>query len=694
MAATLENTARFLQRHRGLVLPVVAAGLIFVILVPLPPGLMDVLLVLNIALAAVILLTTIYVSSPLEFSVFPSVLLGATLLRLVLNVATTRLILTAGADGSSANASIFAAGRVIWTFSHLVTLGSLAVGVILFAILVVIQFIVITKGAGRISEVAARFVLDAMPGRQMAIDADLNAKLIDEAEARRRRSDVAREADFYGAMDGASKFLRGDAIAALIITAVNILGGLYIGLTQRGWTWSQTADLFTRLTIGDGLVTQIPAFIVSISAALLVTRSTAKTNLGEEMLAQLISRPTVLVITAIFLAALTLTSLPAGPLLMLGVGCVGLAWMLSRRSGKSQAKVVDAAPADAPGPAVEELLAVDPVRVEIGYALVPLVDPEQGGELLDRTAALRREIATELGFVVPPVRVRDEMRLGAHSYVIKLRGTKVAGGEIYPRQLLAVGGDGAVGRLSGRETVEPAFGTPAVWIGSQQRDHAERMNYVLVEPADVLMTHLAEVIRRYGSELLSRQRVGELLDGLAKRCGNLVREVSERFKVGQVQKVLQSLLRERASIGDLEAILEAMDDYAGPAEDLESLCEHVRSCISRTLCQQYCGDDGKLWCVSLSADLEERIRSRLERTSRGTAAAVSPDLARRMTAAVKLQAGRLRDQGRRPVVLCSPGLRVPVQQLIAPAMPDAAVLGYNEIDSVEVETVCDVGIES
>ena len=397
-AGPLQTAVQFIERHRGLILPVVAAGMIFVILMPLPPVVINLLLIANLTLAAMILLTVIYVDSPLDFSVFPTVLLGATVFRLVLNVATTRLILTAGADGRGIAEAQSAAGQVVWTFSHFVTAGSLAVGVILFVIIAVVQFVVITKGAARISEVSARFVLDAMPGKQMAIDGDLSAGLITEVQARQRRQTVSRQADFHGAMDGASKFLRGDAVAAVVITLVNILGGIYVGMVQYGWNFSDTVDLFTRLTIGDGLVAQVPALIISLSAALLVTRSAAKTNLGEEVVRQLASRPIVLGLTAVFLAALSLTSLPKGPLLLLGVGLVGLAMLLSRRQKAAEAAAEDEA-ADTPdertGPAVDdiqELLTVDPIRIEMGYALVSLVDSSQG-DLLSRITALRRQIA-------------------------------------------------------------------------------------------------------------------------------------------------------------------------------------------------------------------------------------------------------------------------------------------------------------
>ena len=696
-----EGVAKAIGRHRGLLLPVGAAALIFVILVPLPPALIDVLLAANITLAAIVLLTAIYVKSPLDFSVFPSVLLGATLGRLVLNVATTRLILTAGANGRTLEQARTAAGQVIWSFSEFVTSGSLAVGVILFAIIVVIQFVVVTKGAARISEVAARFVLDAMPGKQMAIDADLAAGLISEAQAQRRRRRIAREADLYGAMDGASKFLRGDAVAAVLITLINILGGLYVGMVQYGWGLSQTASLFTRLTVGDGLVTQIPAFLVSVSAALIVTRSTARTDLGEEAISQLLARPIVLVITAVFLAALAMTSLPKVPLLTLGVGCVGLAAVLSRKKPADREAEPDEVEPDAsddadatPPQHVEHLLAVDAMRVELGYALVRLVDPQQDGDMLDRIAALRRQIALELGLVVPPIRIRDNLALDARGYVLSVRGAKVAGGRLYPGQLLAIAPDHPAGQLLGREATDPAFGSPAVWIGPSQQEHAERLGYTVVEPSGVLATHLAEVVRRHAAELLSRERTAALLENLRASAGNLVEEVTEKLRIGQIQKVLQHLLAERVPIRDLEAILEAVGEAADRTNETGRIAEHVRARLGRTLSQQYCDEDGRLWCAALDAELEETLHTHLSLTGRAaTASVIPPELSERLSQAAAVAADGLRRRGKRPVLLCSPTVRPAVRQLIAPSLPDAAVLGYNEIESVQIQTVESVGIE-
>ena len=583
---TFGSVTRLIGRYRGLILPVGAAMMIIVVLVPMPPMIMDVLLAANIALAAVILLTAIAVSSPLEFSVFPSVLLGATLFRLVLNIASTRLILTAGKDGAGLAQASLAAGHVIWSFSHMVTSGSLAVGVILFVMIAVIQFVVITNGAGRISEVAARFVLDAMPGKQMAIDADLNAGSIDESAARRRRKQIAHEADFYGAMDGASKFVRGDAIAAVLITLVNIFGGLYMGLVQRGWSLVQTLELFTRLTIGDGLVTQIPALLVSVSAALIVSRTMARTDFSKQVIKQLTSKPSALAVTSIFLAVLMFTALPTLPLLAMSVGCGAMAFVLSRkRPGRSSVEA-DQAPQVSAGTTdikVRELLAVDPMRIDVGFALIDLIDIRKGGEMLKRITALRRQVAIELGLVIPPIRVTDDMRLKSHQYVIKIRGAKVAEGKSYPGQLLAIPKNNATGELAGRRITEPAFNGSAVWITADQMSQAESMNYAVVGPEAAIIRHLVETIYAHAPRLLSRQQVVEMLDLLSENAEALVREVRDKVPISKIRKVLQGLLVERVSVRDTETIMEYLIEQVPQGGNVETLTEGVRQTLSQSI---------------------------------------------------------------------------------------------------------------
>jgi len=682
-------------RLGGLVLPILAAAMVFVLLVPLPPAAMDVLLSASIALSAIVLLTTLFVGAPLEFSVFPTILLVGTLFRLVLNIATTRLILTAGAGGRTLAEAQLAAGEVVWGFGGLVAGGSLAVGVILFAMIFLIQFIVITKGASRISEVAARFTLDAMPGKQMAIDADLAAKLIGPDEARRRRRQVAAEADFFGAMDGASKFLRGDALATLVIVMVNILGGLYVGLAQYGWDLNKTAALFTRLTIGEGLVAQVPALLMSISAALIASRSSVQTDLGQEVARQLTGRPAVLIITAAFLGALTLTSLPKLPLLLIGVGCVGMAILLSRaKAASSLGAAVEeesAAPPAASADA-ESLLTVEPMRIDVGFALVRLVTAPRGRPILDRIADLRRQIAGELGLLTPAIRIHDNMRISAHEYAIHIRGTKVASGKLWPGKLLAVANERSVGKLVGQETRDPAFGAPAVWIDPDQEGHARAMNCTVVECENVLLIHLERTIRRHAHELLSRRQVSRMLEQLSATSPDLVAEARERLTVGRVHRVLQALLTEQVPIRDLEGVLEALTETDCPADDVDALTEYVREALGRAISQKYAGDDGKLWCVSVDETVTEAIGAHTEDVGGRHALAMPPAVGQRIVHAVSAGLERLRAEGRQPVVLCAPHVRGPLRQLLAGDHPDAAVLGYNEVHSVEVQSVESVGI--
>ncbi|MCG3180655.1 MAG: Flagellar biosynthesis protein FlhA [Phycisphaerae bacterium] len=686
-----------LHRYRGLMVPAAATCLIFVILVPLPMSLMDLLLICNITLAAVILLTSIYVTHPLEFSVFPSLLLGTTLLRLVLNTATTRLILTAGDRSSGAADAIGGAGKVIETFGNFVAGGSLAVGLIIFIILVVIQFVVITKGATRISEVAARFTLDAMPGKQMAIDADLNAGLIDETAARTRRQEINREADFYGAMDGASKFVRGDAIAGIVITLVNILGGLYVGMVEYHWSFQQCLGTFTRLTIGDGLVSQIPAFIISIAAGLIVTRSTARSNLGEELLGQLTSRPVALAIAAAFLGTLMITPLPKIPLLLLGGSCAGIAILLHR--GTTRQAKVDAARAKLPPKKepekIESLIGVEPMELEVGYGLVRLVDKSAGGDLLDRIAMIRRQVAGELGIVVPPIRIRDNMQLGQNDYAIRIRGSRVAGGHVFPGQYLAMDSGVAGERIPGTPTTEPAFGLPALWIDAQTKARAEIANYTVVEPTSVLATHLTEVIKSHAHELLTRQQTHTLLETLKEKATQLVEEVvGAKLETGEIQKVLQNLLHERVSIRDMETILETIGDWAARTKDVDVLTEYVRNALARSICAQYADENGRIHCVTLDPALEDLINSHIERTEYSSALTLPPMLAARISERIGRELGKVLSAGRPAVVLCSPQVRAAVKQLIEPSLPSAAVLAYNEIvKSMAVESLGMVTVE-
>ena len=687
-----------LHENRALIFPLALITLIGVFLVPLPPAVLDLLLVVNIALSIVVLVTTIYVKSPLEFAVFPSLLLAVTLFRLVLNVATTRLILTAGDGGVSPEQAKHAAGEVVLAFSSFVTSGSLAVGIIIFVILFVIQFVVITKGATRISEVFARFTLDAMPGKQMAIDADLNAGHITEAEARKRREEISHEADFYGAMDGASKFVRGDAIAAVIITFVNILGGIYVGMVEHKWPLMETLKLYTVLTIGDGLVSQVPAFIVSLGAGLIVTRSSSKSDLGEEVIGQLLANPRPLVVAGVFLAAMSLTGLPTVPLLVLGACCGGVALVLNRSEKQRLAAVAVAQRAEAAAAKeperVEKLLDVDPMELEVGYGLVRLVDTSKGGDLLDRISLIRRQVASELGIIVPPIRIRDNIQLGPNDYVVRVKGNAIGRGVTYPEQYLAMDSGAVSGEIVGAtQTTEPAFGLPAYWITEPQRAQAELMNYTVVEASAVLATHLTELIKSHAHELLTRQETKNLIENLKQRVPALVEEVIPTLvKPGELQRVLQNLLRERVPIRDLETIIEAVGDCATRTKDIDVLTEYARNALARTICKQYVDDQDRLACMTLDPTLEEFVSGHVDR-ERGGAVTMPPTTQQQIVQNIAGKAGELVQSGRNAVILCSPQIRSVVRRMIEAALPQVPVLAYNEVSGdVAVEAVAMVGM--
>lgn len=699
-----------LDRYRPLLVPVAVIGLVAVIVVPLPPFIMDMMIAANIALAALILMTTIFVKSPLEFSVFPALLLGTTLFRLVLNIATTRLILAADVDTPSEATAV--AGKVIQAFSEFVSGSSIVVGAILFIILIIVQFVVITKGATRISEVAARFTLDAMPGKQMAIDADLNAGIIDEGTARQRREDIGREADFYGAMDGAAKFVRGDAVAGIIITIVNIIGGFAVGIAMKGWSVGESMDVFTKLTIGDGLVSQLPAFVISIGAALIVTRSGSRRDFGEELSEQLATRGAALGITSAFLVAMAFTGLPMTPMLALAAVCGTMAFFAGRKkNAKAAADVVEEkkqADAKDEPPPIEQALGVDTLELEVGYGLVRMVDTKQGGDLLDRITMIRRQLAAEQGFVMPPVRIRDNMQHQPNDYHFKIRGNSVAQGQVYPGQFLAMDGGLASpdnGELKGVRVKEPAFGLNAVWIDAGQKQRAESLNYTVVDATSVLATHLTEVVKNFANELLDFEETNNLITQLKDKSPKLTEAVLEGetplVKPSELQKVLQNLLRERVPVRDLATIVETLGEWAPRSKDLDVLTEYVRNALRRTVCSQYAvqeadsSDPGmqgpgitKLYCVSLDPALEDQILGYIDRSAEGTSMSMPPVVANRITSAIIEEVQRLIQAGHNPVVLASPQVRAQVRSLIEPHLPTCGVLGYNEISKgVEVESL-------
>ncbi|MBN2843855.1 MAG: flagellar biosynthesis protein FlhA [Sedimentisphaerales bacterium] len=685
-----------IHNSRNLILPLSAVSLIFVMLIPLPSMLLDVLLVANLAFSSLLLLVTIFVSSPLELSSFPSLLLAGTLFRLVLNCATTRKILTAGESPDE----MAAAGQMIKAFAEFVAGSNLAVGVIIFLILVVIQFVVITKGATRVSEVAARFTLDGMPGKQMAIDADLNAGLINEAEARRRRESISQEADFYGAMDGASKFVRGDAVAGIIITMINVMGGIAVGKFTYGMDLGQCFSVYTQLTIGDGLVSQIPAFIVSVASALIVTRSTAKGDLGTEIVTQMTSKPKALYVAAGFMAILSFTGLPQMPLLIIGSGFAGVAYVLERsvrrQVAASAAAEKKVASQETKKEKVEDLLPLDRMELEIGYGLIKLVDARQGGDLLKRISMIRKQIAVDMGIIVPSIRIRDNVRLAPNEYSVKLKGVSIAKGEAYPDQYLAMDSGAVSGVLTGKKTVEPAFGLTAYWIPSTRKEHAEMMNYTVVDCSSVLATHLTEVIKNHAAELLSRQDLDELIEKAKEKCPAIVEEVVGKvMRPGEILKVLQSLLLERVPVRDMETILETLGDWGVRTKDIEVLSEYVRNAMARSICNQYCDDQGNLKCVTLDPSLEDVINRHVERTETGSFLTLPPATANEISAAVIKHLSRLTEVGSMPVVLCSPQIRLLLRRMLAPHLANVVVLAYNEIvKGINIQSVSMVVLNS
>ncbi len=653
-----------LGRGMDLVLPVGLIASVLVIIVPMPPALLDVLLSLNIAVAVLMLLTTIYVRTPLEFSVFPSLLLATTLARLVLNVATTRLILTRGQSYG-----LEAAGGVVRSFGQFVAGDKLAVGLVIFAIIVLIQFIVITKGATRISEVSARFALDGMPGRQMAIDADLNAGTIDGDEARRRRAEITQQADFFGAMDGASKFVRGDAIAGIVIMLVNVVGGLFIGVFDAGMPIGQAAEIFTKLTIGDGLVSQVPAFLISLAAGLLVTRSSTESNLPTQFIAQLFSRPQALLVTCGFLGLLVFTSLPTLPLLAIGGSCAAIAISMTRKQKAADVETNTKQQAKKTETRVEDYLAVDPMAIELGMGLVRLADPKRGGDLLDRVQRVRQSIAGEIGIIMPKVRVRDNLQLAPSQYRIKVLDTVVAEGQVQATMCLAIDPGTATGRLAGSTTVEPVSGSPAVWIDPDKRDRAEMFGYRVVEPAVLLSNHLAHIVRKHADELLTRDATRHLVDELKTQSPAVVEElIPGQMKLAEVQQVLQLLLREGVPIRPLGAILEALGECVAKTRDASALAEHVRERLARTISARYRDASGRLRVVMLDPAVEDRLGS-----------SMPPRIVESLCRDVDSQVAALARSGRPPIVLVRPEVRAAFKAATTTRLPNLVVLSHNEI---------------
>ena len=664
-------------------------GTVLLLILPVPPLLLDLLLAVSIASSLLILLVILYTDDPSEFTGFPSLLLFVTLFRLALNVATTRLILISGD-----------AGHIIEAFGNFVVGGNYVVGIVIFSILVVINFVVITKGAGRIAEVAARFTLDAMPGKQMAIDAELSAGIINEQQARARRRKVEQEADFYGAMDGASKFVRGDAVAAVMITVVNIVGGFAIGMAQRGMSFTEALSRYTLLSIGDGLVSQIPALVTSMAAGLLVTRAASKNNFGEELGRQLTSYPRALTILSVMLAFLSVVpGLPMFPFLVLSV----VTWFVGKniknrpaagadakqkadgKSGKSNEAAANAVPGAAAAPAadkLENLLGVDALLIELGFGLVSLADSRKGGDLLERVTGVRRQFAQEMGLLIPPIKLRDNLQIGANEYRFLLKGNSVASGSLMPGYSLAMNATNSRVTLKGVPTTEPVFQLPATWITEVERKTAEIAGYTVVDASSVLITHLTEVVKHQSHEILSRQDVQQLLDHLKTTHPTVVNElIPAQLNVGQVQRILQNLLAEGISIRNLASILEKVSDFAGVTKNPDELSEHARRALGPQIVKPYQDDRGVLKAITLDPRLEQEIAKGVRQSQTEIALLLDPRLARHLVENLSKMIQSLLASGQAPVVLCGPHIRLAFRRFFEATFSDLTVLSYSEVPS-------------
>ena len=664
-------------------------AIVAMIILPMSTGLLDIFLTFNITLAIIIILLTMFTRDILEFSVFPTLLLITTLFRLALNISSTRLILSQGD-----------AGEVISAFGSFVAADNYVVGAVIFIIIVVIQFIVITNGASRVAEVAARFTLDAMPGKQMSIDADLNAGVIDDNQARIRRQKLQQEADFYGAMDGASKFVKGDAIAGIIIVFINFIGGIIIFAWQKGVPVLEAVETFGILTIGDGLVSQVPALLISTASGILVTRSASIDNFGTELTQQLFSIPKVIGIAAVLLFVFGLVpGLPAIPFFILAAVCGVIAYLLSEESKQKAAaeakkeavkaeKNIGKEPED-----MSRYIHMEAIEIEIGYGLIPLAESGEGGGLLERITAVRKQNAAEMGILIPPIRIRDNLQLKADEYIIKIRGNEVGRGEVLYNHFLVMNPGHDTIDLEGKKTIEPAFQLPAVWIDKKLKEKAEMLGYTIVDPGTVMVTHLSEIIKANSYELLGRQEVKKLMDTMKDNYSAVVEElIPDKLSLGEVQKVLQNLLRERVPIKDLLTILEALADYAGNIKDTEILTEYVRNRIGRTIVSNYLTPQNKLDIITINPDLEQYIHENIQKSIQGSFPAIDPAITTKIFE--KIDAILEKSQAPKPIILTSPRIRVSFKRLIEMAFPQLAVLSLNEIpNSVEFEGVGTVTVD-
>jgi flagellar biosynthesis protein FlhA len=673
-----------LKANKDVLMPLVVIMVVFMIIIPLPAAVLDVLIASNITLSIVIILLTMFTTEILEFSIFPTLLLITTLFRLALNISSTRLILR---DGY--------AGEVINAFGSFVVGGNYMVGIIIFLIIVIIQFIVITNGAGRVAEVSARFTLDAMPGKQMSIDADLNSGLIDERGAKNRREKLQREADFYGAMDGASKFVKGDAIASLIIVVINIIAGIIMGIVVLGMGASDAAQTYTKLTIGDGLVSQIPALLISTASGILVTRSGDNENFGTIAIKQLTGFPKVIAIAAAVLLFLAIIpGLPHIAFIILSALCMTAAYLLYKDEmqhniQQSQVKQKEMTEIENKEPEnVMNLISVEPMEIEIGYGLIPLADESSGGDLLQRITSVRRQCAIEMGIVVQPIRIRDNLQLKTNEYVIKIRGTVVAKGELMPNMLLCMDPTNGENSISGISTVEPSFGLPATWINKDQREEAEIKGLTVVDPTTVMVTHLTETIKNHSYEMIGRQEVKMILDSVKEKYPTVVEElIPDLLTIGEVQKVLQNLLRERVSIKDMVTILESLADNSRNTKDIELLTEYVRFALGRSICNSLIDENNSITVVTLSLDLEELVANNIQKSMQGSFPAIDPDTTSKILNSLKSTLDSVYFNDNQPVILVSPKIRAAFRKLIEMVFPSVNVLSLNEIpNDVEIKT--------
>ncbi len=671
-------------------------AIILMLIIPLPAFFLDLMFIINISLSLIILLTTMYIKDALEFSVFPSVLLVTTLFRLSLNVSSTRLILTNGGE----------AGQVIATFGQFVLQGNAVVGFIVFLIIVLVQFIVITKGAERISEVSARFTLDAMPGKQMAIDADLSSGLITEEQARIRRSNIQRGADFYGAMDGATKFVKGDAIMSIIVTAINFVGGIIIGMVQGGSTFAEVLQSYSIATVGDGLVSQIPALLISTATSMIVTRAASESSLNIELSKQFRSQPIVLIIASIVLVTMGL--IPGFPKLQVFL-LVAILLSLGIKLLRSSEKLISAESEnlekanEEPAETEEEyyknidniyeLIQIDPIEMEVGYSLIPLVDESSGGSFIDRVVMFRRQFASEMGMVVPSVRLRDNGYLNPNEYVVKIKGEEVARGEILVDYYLALNPGSLTGEVDGIDTIEPAYGIPSKWITKDKKELAEIYGYTVIDPLSVLVTHLSEVVKSHAHELLSRQDVNQLLNNLKKVNESLVDEVVPSvLSYGNLQKVLGNLLREGIPIKDMETIIETISDYGTTVKDTEMLTEYVRQSLKRTITRKW-SDGGQIKVITLSTDVEKLIINSINKGDRSSYLSIDPEVMQKLVSELIEQIKALKEEINVPIILTTPFVRTYFRKLVDQFYPKAVVLSFNEIDNaVQIQAIGNISI--